>query len=389
MNKKSILFLTNAYPDFETSYRGIFIKQMATLLRDEGYQINVVTPRIYHRSRLFEDQGRIKVYRFPFFSGNKPLIQYKTIPYFRLLLYFISGFLLTIFVALKSKCQLIHVHWAIPTGLIGVFVGALLKKPLLVTIHGSDLRMAIKNSGWIRKLYLYVCKKACNLTCVSEFQKREIEQMGLSGEKISVFPMGIERRFLEVGKDRKNHLKNQHSIVVSNRNLLPIYNVSLLIHAIPLVLKEEPEVRFLIAGEGPEKTYLEEETKNLGVCSLVKFLGRILHDDMPELLGQSDIYVSTSLYDGTSVSLLEAMATGAFPVVTNIPANQQWIKDGENGFLIPPDDESILATKIIEAIRNKELLARAREKNLKIVEQNACWENQIQKLKKRYERILV
>ncbi|MGB9628410.1 MAG: hypothetical protein ACPL6D_07100, partial [Thermodesulfobacteriota bacterium] len=123
MNKKSILFLTNAYPDFETSYRGIFIKQMATLLRDEGYQINVVTPRIYHRSRLFEDQGRIKVYRFPFFSGNKPLIQYKTIPYFRLLLYFISGFLLTIFVALKSKCQLIHVHWAIPTGLIGVFVG--------------------------------------------------------------------------------------------------------------------------------------------------------------------------------------------------------------------------------------------------------------------------
>lgn len=386
MDKKLILFLTNAYPDFETSYRGIFIKEMATLLRNEGYQIDVITPRIYSRSPLFEDREGIRVYRFPFFSGERLLIQYKTIPYFRLLLYFISGFILTFFVILKSKSQLIHIHWAIPTGLIGVFVGTLLRKPVLVTIHGSDLRMAVEKSGLIRKLFLYVCRKAKILTCVSEFQKREMEAMGLPKEMITVFPMGIERRFLEVGKDRKNHLRNQPPIVVSNRNLLPIYNVSLLIRAIPLVLKEEPEVRFLIAGDGPEKAPLEKEAENLGVASSVRFLGRLSHDKMPQFLGQSDIYVSTSLYDGTSVSLLEAMATGAFPVVTDIQANQEWIKDGENGFLISPVDEVILATKIIEAIRNRELIARAREKNLRVAEQNACWENQIQKLKNVYEK---
>ena len=386
MLKKSILFLTNAYPDFDTSYRGIFLKEMATFLRAEGYKIYVVTPKIYRKSPIFEDQNGIKVYRFPFPSGNRLLIQYEKVPYLRVLIYYFTGLILTFLVVLKSRCQLIHVHWAIPTGLIGVFLGSIFRKPVIVTIHGSDLRMAVKNSGLIRKIFLYVCKKAKCLTCVSEFQKREMEEMGLSGEKISVFPMGIERRFLEIGEDRKGHLRDQPPIIVSNRNLLPMYNVSLFIRAIPLVLKEEPKAKFLIAGEGPEKTHLEKEAENLGVASSVRFLGRIPHDKMPQLLGHSDIYVSTSLYDGTSVSLLEAMATGTFPVVTNIPANREWVREGENGFLINPDDEAILATKIIDAIRNKELLTRARERNLRIAEQNASWENQIKKLKEVYEK---
>ena len=81
MQKLSILFLTNAYPDFESSYRGIFIKKMALLLQKEGYQISVVTPKIYKGSHYFEEQDGIKVYRFPFFARNKLLIEYEKIPY--------------------------------------------------------------------------------------------------------------------------------------------------------------------------------------------------------------------------------------------------------------------------------------------------------------------
>ena len=85
MQKKSILFLTNAYPDFEDSYRGIFIKKMAQLLQNDGYQISVVTPKIYRSSRYFEEQNGIKVYRFPFFAGSKLLIEYNKIPYLRMI----------------------------------------------------------------------------------------------------------------------------------------------------------------------------------------------------------------------------------------------------------------------------------------------------------------
>ncbi len=350
--KKSVLFLTNAYPDFESSYRGIFIKKMASLLQEEGYQISVVTPKIYKGSHYFEEQDGIKVYRFPFFARDKLLIEHKQIPYLRMVLYFITGSLLTTYAVLKNRCNLIHAHWAIPTGLIGVWVGMLLKKPIIVTVHGSDFRMAMESSRFLRRIFLYVCKKATHVNCVSEGMRKEIGQLGINGEKISSFPMCADDNFLEVGRKRKDNLNDRPFTIVSNRNLLPIYNVSLLIRAIPIILKEEPETKFLIAGDGPEKETLEREVKNLNINSSVRFLGRVPHEQMPNLLSQADIYVSASLYDGTSVSLLEAMASGAFPVVTDIPSNREWIADGDNGFLVPKENENLLAKKIVEAIRD-------------------------------------
>jgi glycosyltransferase involved in cell wall biosynthesis len=151
------------------------------------------------------------------------------------------------------------------------------------------------------------------------------------------------------------------------------------------VLKEEPKTRFLIAGDGPERDHLEKEATKLNVNSAVQFLGRVPHEEMPNLLTQADIYVSTSLYDGTSVSLLEAMACGAFPVVTDILPNREWILDGENGFLIPTESETILGKKIVEAIRNDRLLSETSVKNRKIIEEKAHWEKNIGKIAKIYE----
>jgi hypothetical protein len=81
---KSICFITNAYPDFNSSGRGMFIKQMALLLEESGCRISVVTPKIYEKSHFAEEQEGIRIYRFPFFSGNRPLIEYEKIPYLRM-----------------------------------------------------------------------------------------------------------------------------------------------------------------------------------------------------------------------------------------------------------------------------------------------------------------
>ena len=383
-----ILFLTNAYPDFDSSYRGIFIKKMAQLLRSDGYQISVVTPKIYSGSPYFEKQNGIKVYRFPFFARDKLLVEYRKIPYLRMLLYYISGFFITAYVILRNRCDLIHVHWAIPIGLIGILAGRLLRKPLAVTIHGSDFRMATENSNLPKKIFLWVCKRAKQIMCVSELQAKGIEKMGVGGDKISTIPMGVDEAFLEAGRSRGEKLNGQPFTILSNRNLLPIYNVSLLIRAMPLVLAEEPETNFLIAGDGSEREHLEREARNFDVSPFVQFLGRVPHEKMPNLLSKVDIYVSTSLYDGTSVSLLEAMGAGAFPIVTNIPANREWINDGENGFLISVDDEKILAQRIIESIKNRSLLEKSVKNNLLITEKNVLWPAIIEKIGEMYHGAL-
>lgn len=385
----SILFLTNAYPDSIESYRGIFIQKMANFLKDKGYKISVVTPKIYKWSNFFESQNGINVYRFPFWAKNKLLIEYKKIPYLKMVLYCISGLLISIYVVLKRKCNFLHIHWAIPTGIIGVMMRFFLKKPYLVTIHGSDLRIAIEKNGFLKNIFIVVCKKASHIHCVSEFQKIELLRMGLSEEKISVFPMGVDQQFIECGKRREKEIQNSKNIIIlSNRNLIPIYNVALLIRSIPSILKEIPFARFIIAGDGAEREKLEKAVYKINLNNSVEFIGRIPHDKMQNLLGQSDIYVSTSLFDGTSVSLLEAMASGCFPVVSDIPSNREWIEEGKNGFLFPVTDESTLAKKILLALKNEIMRESARNLNFSIIKEKALWPVCIEKAKKIYEGIL-
>jgi glycosyltransferase involved in cell wall biosynthesis len=256
----------------------------------------------------------------------------------------------------------------------------LLRKPVILTIHGSDFRIAMEGSAFLKKIFLFVCQRAKHITCVSERMKREIEALGIQGSKIMTFPMGVEEAFLEKGWKREVDRQKGPFTIISNRNLQTIYNISHLIRAVPIVLREEPETKFLVAGDGPCRESLEVEVKNLNVDSSVRFLGRVPHEKMPDILAEADTYVSTSMYDGTSVSLLEAMAAGAFPIVTNIDANREWVLDSQNGFLVPVGDEACLAGKIIESIRNKRLLEQAREKNRKIVEQKACWGTNIEKV---------
>jgi glycosyltransferase involved in cell wall biosynthesis len=386
--KKSILFLSNAYPDFESSYRGVFVKQMALHLRDNGLKISVVTPKIYKNSLFCEDRDGIPVYRFPFFAGDKLLIEHGRIPYLRMIIYYITGFFLTLYSIMRNRCDLIHVHWAIPTGPIGVIVGALFRKPLIVTVHGSDLRMATTGSSLLRRIFVYVCRQATHVHSVSEVMKKEIEGLGIPGTKISTWPMGVDEVFWESGRTRKKRTDDSTITVVSNRNLLPIYDVSCLIRAIPLVLKEESRVRFIIAGDGPEKRDLEREVGGRNLLASTRFLGRVPHHQMAELLAQTDIYVSTSLSDGTSVSLLEALASGAFPIVTDIASNREWIANGENGFLVPTGDERRLADRIIEAIRNAELAEKASKKNRDIVNVKAYWERNIHRTIEIYENAM-
>jgi glycosyltransferase involved in cell wall biosynthesis len=215
-----------------------------------------------------------------------------------------------------------------------------------------------------------------------------MEQLGIMSERISIIPMGVDEVFFEEGKERKIELNRGPFIILSNRNLLPIYNVSLLIRAVPLVLKEEPGTKFLIAGDGSEKENLATQVKNLNLSPFVQFLGRVPHQEMPRLLAEADVYVSTSPYDGTSVSLLEALASGAFPVVADIPSNREWIADGDNGFLVPEENENMLAQKIVEAIRDHKLLREAFDKNRIIIKQRAFWGDNVRKITQLYHNSL-
>jgi glycosyltransferase involved in cell wall biosynthesis len=144
----------------------------------------------------------------------------------------------------------------------------------------------------------------------------------------------------------------------------------------------------VIAGEGPEREKLKSLASELGVADRVNFVSAIPHERMPEYLRGSAVYISTARSDGASVSLLEAMACGAFPVVADIAANREWIEDGRNGFLFSAESAKELAEKILESLDREDLRDSACEMNAQIIEQRAQWTSNIEKLLELFGQVM-
>jgi L-malate glycosyltransferase len=129
-------------------------------------------------------------------------------------------------------------------------------------------------------------------------------------------------------------------------------------------IAEVPEALFLFAGDGPERAALEAEGEHLGVADRVRFLGR--RDDVPQLLAACDVFALPSLYEGSSLAVLEAMAAGIPIVSSTIGGTDELIEDGRSGWLVPPGDAKALAAALRRALGDEELrrslAARARER---------------------------
>jgi glycosyltransferase involved in cell wall biosynthesis len=113
----------------------------------------------------------------------------------------------------------------------------------------------------------------------------------------------------------------------------------------------------------------------LSLDDIVRMREWMAPDELAQHLASADIYAACPEIDATSVSLLEAMAAGCYPIVTNLAANREWIKNGENGALFPVGDEGALAQAIITAADNLPQLERARSLNSDIIRRRALWRN--------------
>jgi glycosyltransferase involved in cell wall biosynthesis len=125
-----------------------------------------------------------------------------------------------------------------------------------------------------------------------------------------------------------------------------------------------PDAVFVLAGEGPEREPLEALAAQLGIAGRVRFLGR--RADVPQLLAASDLFALPSLYEGSSLAVLEAMAAGVPIVSSAIGGTDELIEDGSSGLLVPPGDAEALAVALRRALGDsglrESLAARARER---------------------------
>ena len=116
----------------------------------------------------------------------------------------------------------------------------------------------------------------------------------------------------------------------------PVYDIPTLLNALAKARNQGSPATLTLAATGELAPSLKELAAQLGIERAVTFGDGYALADLPALMARHDVYVSASLSDGASVSLMEAMACGAFPLVSDIPANREWLVDGRNAALVRP-----------------------------------------------------
>ena len=202
--------------------------------------------------------------------------------------------------------------------------------------------------------------------------------------KVLVLPKGID---LEQFKNKKN-IPSQKLTAIVTRSLMPEYCHNVILQAFGILNQKGIDFELTIVGDGKLLPMLKELAKKLGIENKVVFTGRIPNTKLPELLQQSNFYISMPITEGVSASLFEAMASNCYPVVTDIPGNQSWIKHRENGQLITIGDTEMLADELLWAFENSEYRNTAVLKNRKFVEENADYNTNMEIIAHKYHELI-
>ena len=288
----------------------------------------------------------------------------------------------------KINPDVLHAHYAGVNGVLAALSGF---HPFILTPWGSDILINAK-SRIMRPLIKFVLNKADLITCDAEQMKEELINLGIIASKIKITYFGVDTEKFSPGPKDQNLIKElglQNNLtVISLRNLEPIYDLETLIKAILLIVKEFPKVKFIIAGKGSEEKKLKTLAENLKISENITFIGFIPNDELPKYLRLADIYISTSLSDSTSVSLLEAMSCGLASVVTEVGENKLILKDGGYGVLIPVKNSKILAEKIIYLLKNEETRNKIGKIGRKIIEEKYNYYKEMANVENLYKDLI-
>lgn len=378
------------FPKFLGDYYGSFVFDDAKSLVKKGVEVHVVTqhnPNIPYE----EIMEGIHVHRFKWLEPKefKALIYFKGLKdNFRLFTYVISLFFSLIKICRRYDVDIIHAHHAIPTGLFGVIVSKIFRKPSFITTHGMDITThgidegPLKNVSnfedhfFFKHLLSYSLSNCTRVLPVSNNLEKKILSLGAKQDKITVLRNAVDSdRFTP---EKTNSIRNKYNLESGDIVILFVGHLESfkglfeLIHAFHSLKKENKKVKLIIIGDGSQKIKSQHYIAKLRLEKSVFYAGKIPPNDIHEYYQNSDIFVLPSQTDagGPPVVFIEAMACGLPVIGTNIGGIPEGIDDGINGFLVPPKDVKILTRKLEILVNDGNLRKEFGRNSLKKISEN-------------------
>lgn len=269
------------------------------------------------------------------------------------------GFLASIVRYIKSNMiDIVHTHEFF-MNMYGSFAAYLSGIRSIATVHGQVDYAAGKLRR--RMAYRWVANAGHLVTVSNQLADRFSKEVGVPQSRIHTIYNGIETEKFRAKHDMDSlraelGIPGDAPVVGMVGNLYRVKGYKYFIKAMEIVRKSFPDAVFLVCGRGELQSELESLSAGCGLRHHIRFLG--FRDDVPALLQLMDIFVLSSLSEGLSLSILEAMAAGKPTVVTDVGGNGEIVVEGETGFLTPSMDEKRLAEKVCVLLRDKELRGR-------------------------------
>jgi glycosyltransferase involved in cell wall biosynthesis len=284
--------------------------------------------------------------------------------------------------------ELIHAGPLTDCGLLAAGSGF---QPLVSMSWGSDI-LATENWDFRKKKILHrTLKQSTVLIGDCDAVKNKAITMGFVPDRIVTFPWGVDLHQFSPGKSdsfRKKLGIDRKFVILSLRSWEPIYGVDLAVKAFIIAAKKNSNLFLLLGGIGTLEQKIRAMVERSGVKGQIQFLGQIPQRELPEIYRASNLYLSASHSDGSSVSLLESIACGKPVLVSDIPGNREWVSEGQNGWLFRDGNVKEIADLLARISGEKVLLKKIGSNNHRLAAEKADWTKNSMGLLRAYKMAL-
>lgn len=305
-------------------------------------------------------------------AGGKPEFRWRDIPRLALDLKRLTK---------EIKPDLIHAGPIQNCAFLAVLSGF---RPILTMSWGYDLVMDAEKNEWMRRVTRYTLKRSDFFVSDANVSRDKAIAFGMNPGKTAIFPWGTD---IDHFTPKTFESSNPSTFTLfCSRTWESIYGVDVLAKAFVTVASKNPNVNLILLGGGSQGGKIRQVLINGGVMDQVHFGGQVSQADLPRWYHMADLYISPSHVDGSSVTLMEALASGLPCLVSDIPGNREWIKDGSNGWLFHDGDVDDLAAKILKAIHHRKSFEKTGEEARRTAEEKADWKKNFGKLLEAYNK---
>lgn len=401
-----ILLVTSSFPRWEGDSTTPFVLHLAQDLQALGWTIEVLAPHA-PGARRRETLSGVIVRRFRYlFPEAQQTVCYQggalinlrknRANLFKLPVLVICEWLNVVSLIAGHKFDLVHSHWVLPQGFVGVLATRLFSIPHVITVHGGDVFGL--QGVFLTALKRFAFRRATAVTVNSSATNTAVGQIASKLENISLIPMGVtsteQSNNIDPSVLRKRFVRKDGPLLIFVGRIVDEKGVGDLLHATSMLTRNLPDTTTMIVGEGQDREKMERLSETLGLSDRVKFVGWVRPEEIHSYFSAADIFVgpSKTASDGwveaQGLTFVEAMLARIPVIATDVGGIPDTVQHEKTGLLVKENSPKEIAAAVERLVRDPDLTARLIEAGQKLALENFTREASAQKFSELFRKLL-